>query len=43
MKKWYVCPYCNKKIIKYREDAKSKRRLFIMQEVWKRNRNKNKQ
>lgn len=24
MKIWYRCPYCNKKIIRYEEDAKSK-------------------
>lgn len=23
MKKWYICPYCRKKIIKYKEDAKA--------------------
>jgi transcription elongation factor Elf1 len=24
MKKWYICPYCSKKIIKYKEGANSK-------------------
>ena len=24
MKKWYICPYCSKKLIKYEKDAKSK-------------------
>lgn len=24
MKKWYLCPYCKKKLIKYKEDAISK-------------------
>lgn len=24
MKEWYKCPYCNKKIIKYKKDAKCK-------------------
>jgi len=23
MDKWYKCPYCNKKLIKYQEDAKA--------------------
>lgn len=24
MDKWYTCPYCNKKLIKYGKDAKAK-------------------
>lgn len=24
MKKWFLCPYCEKKLIKYEKDAKSK-------------------
>ena len=24
MKKWYVCPYCKKKLIRYGKDARSK-------------------
>lgn len=24
MDKWYKCPYCNKKLVKYRKDANSK-------------------
>lgn len=24
MKKWYMCPYCNKKILKYNENAFAK-------------------
>ena len=24
MSKWYICPYCKKKIIKYEKDAYSK-------------------
>lgn len=24
MQKWFVCPYCKKKLIKFNEDAKSK-------------------
>ena len=24
MKKWYICPYCKKKMIKYEKDANSK-------------------
>lgn len=24
MKKWFMCPYCGKKIVKYEEDASSK-------------------
>lgn len=24
MDKWYVCPYCNKKMVKYKKDASSK-------------------
>ena len=23
MDKWFICPYCNKKLIKYKEDANS--------------------
>lgn len=23
MDKWYICPYCNKKIAKYKKDANS--------------------
>jgi transcription elongation factor Elf1 len=24
MKKWFLCPYCKKKLIRYEEDAESK-------------------
>ena len=24
MDKWYICPYCNKKLVKYKKGAKSK-------------------
>lgn len=28
-KKWYNCPYCGKKILKYCEDAESKGIFFL--------------
>ncbi len=29
MKKWFICPYCKKKLIKYNEDAYSKGIFFL--------------
>ena len=29
MKKWFLCPYCKKKIIKYEKDANSKGIFFL--------------
>lgn len=29
MKKWFLCPYCNKRIAKYKEDAECKSVFFL--------------
>lgn len=27
--KWYLCPYCNKKLVKYNQDANSEGVFFL--------------
>lgn len=29
MRKWYICPYCDKKILKYEKGAESKGIFFV--------------